>query len=75
MNQQVHFGYVIFEEGTEREQVRVLVAASYEGLEAHARYFGLRLRCDDYVSNYFDLEEYDNEVIAEMEEIDNEVVA
>mgnify|MGYP003136965974 CR=1 FL=1 len=68
MNRPVHFGYVIFNEGTPNQNVRVLLAASAEGLEAQARLFKLRLRGDDYVNSYDDLEDYDEECIAELEE-------
>jgi hypothetical protein len=62
----IHFGHVVFNEGTGNEQVRVLVAASLEGLEAQATIFGVRLRNEDYVFTE-DLEDYDLEVISEVE--------
>ena len=64
---QIHFGYVLVGEGTDNEQVRVLVAASHAGLEAQAHQIGLRLRCDDYVTDYSTLEDYDAETIYEVE--------
>mgnify|MGYP003652866816 CR=1 FL=1 len=58
---QIHFGYVLFDEGTDNESVRVLLAASLAGLEAQAYLLGLRLRMEDYVNEYYDLEAHDEE--------------
>ena len=68
LDTQIHFGYIVFNEGTGNEQVRVLVAASAEGLEAQARLMKLRLRSDDYINCIDDLVDYDQECIAELEE-------
>jgi hypothetical protein len=65
---QIHFGYVIFNEGTKRQQVRVLIAASEEGLEAQAMLLKERLRGEDYISNVDDLDYYDEECIVEINE-------
>ena len=64
---QIHFGYVLFDEGTDNESVRVLVSASSAGLEAQAHLLGLRLRMEDYVTEYSDLEDYDVENIYMVE--------
>jgi len=64
----IYFGYVIENEGTGNQRVRVLLASCYEGLENQARILRLRLRGDDYVNSYQDLEEYDEEVLWELEE-------
>ena len=64
---QIHFGYVLFDEGTDNESVRVLVSASLAGLEAQAYLLGLRLRMEDYVTEYSDLEDYDVENIYMVE--------
>lgn len=64
---QIHFGYVIDKEGTPDAQVRVLVSASEEGLEAQARLLKLRLRGEDWISSVDDLVDYDEECIAELE--------
>lgn len=64
---QIHFGYVLFDEGTDNESVRVLLAASLAGLEAQAHLLGLILRMEDYVNEYYDLESHDEESLYEVE--------
>jgi hypothetical protein len=63
----IHFGYVVFDEGTPEQSVRVLIAQSLEGLEAQAYNFGKRLRREDWV-RVEDLEDYDAEEIAMAED-------
>ena len=62
----IHWGYVIQNEGTENQQVRVLVGTTQEGLENQARYLGLRLRSDDY-TDYESLQDWEQEVEWELE--------
>lgn len=64
---QIHFGYVVVGEWDGEQQVRVLVAASHAGLEAQAHLLGVRLRMEDYVAEYSDLEDYDVENIYDVE--------
>ena len=66
----IHFGYIIFDEGTPRAQVRVLIASSERGLENQARYFGARLRGEDFILSYQDVEDYDEEIEWELQEKD-----
>ena len=61
----IYFGYIVTNEGTPRQNVRVLVAASVRGLEAQAYLMGERLRGDDYISSFDDLHDYDEECIDE----------
>ena len=64
---QLHFGFVVFNEGTGNQNIRPLVAASLQGLEAQAFAYGLRLQGHDYVSSIDDLEDHDEEMISEKE--------
>lgn len=66
----IHFGYIIFDEGTPKAQVRVLIASSEQALENQARYFNQRLRGEDYILSYQDVEDYDQEIEWELEEKD-----
>jgi hypothetical protein len=61
----IYWGYGIEHEGTDRQQVRVLVASSQEGLENQARYFGLTLRGDNW-STVEDIYEFDTEIEQEL---------
>ena len=63
---QIHFGYIVTDEGTPRQNVRVLVSSSAEGLEAQARLMNASLKGDDYISSIDDLVDYDEECIAEL---------
>tara|TARA_R110002110_G_scaffold10882_2_gene53345 strand:+ start:1407 stop:1652 length:246 start_codon:yes stop_codon:yes gene_type:complete len=64
---QIHFGYVIFFDGTDKQYICPLVAASLQGLRAQAFNMGLKLKFSDYISSIDDLEEYDNDMMSEME--------
>lgn len=63
----IYFGYVVRNEGTGNQQVIPLIAASEKGLYAQARMFGLRLRGEDFVCSYEELQEFDEETIYELE--------
>lgn len=61
----IHYGYIMMDEGTPNQQVRVLLATTLEGLETQAKYFGARLRRDDYCS-VVDIDEFAQEIIEEV---------
>ena len=63
----IYFGYVIRNEGTPRQQVIPLIASSEEALYGQAKLYGLRLRGEDFVGSYRELQEFDDETMYELE--------
>ena len=61
----IYWGYSIEHEGTDRQQVRVFVASSQEGLENQARYFGVTLIGNNW-STVVDIYDFDIEIEHEL---------